>query len=122
MLAQNLYVSDWFIKASSYATQISDQWFILSAKYGLLYPDEEIEPYNETLNNMPVKSRRAWASIVLEDLLQEINEGDQIVFLAGQRYREFLVKPLRSRGFLVEIPMEGLRIGEQLSWLIRHSG
>lgn len=44
-----------------------------------------------------------------------------VVFLAGQRYREFLADHLKSRGIVVEVPMEGLRIGQQLSWLGRHA-
>ena len=117
MPARDLYTSDWFLKASSYAVKNSNRWFILSAKYGLLDPDDVIEPYDKTLNNMPVKARRDWAVKVLDELIPQLNNGDQVVFLAGMKYREFLVDPLYARGCQVEIPMEGLRIGEQLSWL-----
>lgn len=117
MSARDLYISDWFLKASAYADRISDQWFILSAKYGLLDPDDVIDPYDETLNKMPVKARRDWAVRVQDELIPQLNYGDQLVILAGMKYREFLVDPLGARGFQVEIPMEGLRIGEQLSWL-----
>jgi cytoplasmic iron level regulating protein YaaA (DUF328/UPF0246 family) len=122
MPARDLYISDWFKKASSYADSISDQWFILSAKYGLLDPDDVVEPYDETLNKMPVNQRRAWSKKVIEDLIPKLNVGDQVVVLAGIKSREFLVSPLSSKGIQVEIPMEGLRIGEQLSWLSKHLG
>ena len=117
MPARDLYISDWFLKASAYADRISDQWFILSAKYGLLDPDDVIDPYDETLNKMPVKARRDWAVKVLDELIPQLDHDDQVVILAGMKYREFLVDPLGAKGFQVEIPMEGLRIGEQLSWL-----
>ena len=117
MSARDLYISDWFLKASAYADRISDQWFILSAKYGLLDPDDVIDPYDETLNKMPVKARRDWAVRVQDELIPQLNYGDQLVILAGMKYREFLVDPLGASGYQVEIPMEGLRIGEQLSWL-----
>jgi hypothetical protein len=45
----------------------------------------------------------------------------QAVFLAGERYREFLAEHLKGHGVVVSVPMEGLRIGEQLSWLRRSS-
>jgi cytoplasmic iron level regulating protein YaaA (DUF328/UPF0246 family) len=122
MPARDLYISDWFKKASSYADSISDQWFILSAKYGLLDPDDVVEPYDETLNKMPVNQRRSWSKKVLEDLIPKLNVGDQVVVLAGMKYREFLVSPISSKGIQVKIPMEGLRIGEQLSWLSKHLG
>ena len=118
--ARDLYISDWFLKASAYADQISDQWFILSAKYGLLDPEDVIGPYDEALNKMPVKARRSWSKEVLVDLIPRLNQGDQIVFLAGLKYREYLIDPLLARGFHIEIPMEGLRIGEQLRWLSKH--
>ena len=117
MVARDLYISDWFKKASAYAETISDKWFILSAKYGLVDPYSVIAPYDETLNNMSVSNRRTWSLEVMQDLRPQLSAGDKIVILAGQKYREFLVKPLHSAGCIVEIPMEGLRIGEQLSWL-----
>ena len=39
--------------------------------------------------------------------------------LAGDRYREFLTPMLQARGVQVDVPMQGLRIGEQLRWLDR---
>lgn len=117
MPAQDLYISDWFRKASAYAMRVADEWYILSAKYGLIAPDTVIEPYDETLNRMPVAERRAWAKRVLENLDRVLQPGDQVVILAGKRYRENLVDPIWQMGCSVEIPMEGLGIGKQLRWL-----
>jgi len=39
------------------------------------------------------------------------------VFLAGSKYREFLIPKLYERGFKVSVPMKGLHFGEQLHWL-----
>ena len=44
---------------------------------------------------------------------------ETVVFLAGKRYREFLENPLADQGAVMSVPMEGLRIGEQLRWLER---
>ena len=59
--AQDLYDSDLFRKMKCYAQQHSDRWFILSAKNGLLSPETEIEPYEQTLNKMRIRDRREWA-------------------------------------------------------------
>ena len=59
--AKDLYVSDWFRKARTYVELSGHPWFILSAEYGLLDPGEVIEPYERTLNKMPIRERRAWA-------------------------------------------------------------
>lgn len=122
MPARDLYVSTWFRKASAYASHIADNWYILSAKYGLVAPETVIEPYDETLNLMPAAARRDWAIRVLADLEQVLKHGDHVVFLAGQRYRQDLIEPIRRMGGDVEIPMEGLRIGEQLHWLKQQVG
>jgi hypothetical protein len=120
--ARDLYVSDWFVKASAYAEKVADAWYILSAKHGLVGPNEMAAPYEKTLKQMPVAERRAWADQVFQDLCAvAVKPGDRIVILAGKDYREHLVEPLQAFGCRVEIPMEGLRFGNQKSWLKRHT-
>lgn len=115
--AQDIYLSDWFLKASAYAKRFGNQWFILSAKYGLLAPDKVVEPYNVTLKTMPVHSRRLWAARVIQDLKPILSSGDTVIFLAGKAYRENLVSPIQNMGCQISIPMQALRIGEQMQWL-----
>ena len=117
--AAYLYTSAWFRKARSYVDNSGRPWFILSAKYGLLHPDRVVEPYDVTLNSLPVADRREWARNVLADLGSHLAGVDTVVFLAGKRYRQFLEGSLAAKGVTVSVPMEGLRIGEQLSWLER---
>jgi len=69
---------------------------------------------------MPAAQRRVWAQRVLYDLCDATKPGDKIIFLAGARYRECLADPLEELGYIVEIPMMGMRIGEQLRWLNQH--
>jgi hypothetical protein len=119
--ARDLYISDWFRKARRYAEASGRPWFILSAEHGLVGPDQVIAPYERTLNTMRVAARRAWAKRVAGQLAGATADLSRVVFLAGARYREFLAEHLAGRGIEVTVPMEGLRIGEQLSWLDRHS-
>lgn len=42
--ARELYRSDWFLKARAYVEAQGEEWFILSAKYGLVSPDQVIAP------------------------------------------------------------------------------
>jgi hypothetical protein len=117
--AKELYVSDWFQKARSFVERTGCPWFILSAEHGLVGPEVMISPYNKTLNTMPVNERRAWAATVLQQIRAALPDAKRIAFLAGRRYREFLIDELRSRHVEITVPMEGLRIGEQLRWLAR---
>jgi hypothetical protein len=97
-------------------------WFVLSAKYGLVSPDEILAPYDRTLNRMGKDERRAWASRVKAQMEQRLPATKRIIVFAGQKYREFLMDYLRGRGALVHVPLQDFRIGEQLAWLAEHRG
>ena len=116
--AEDLYDSDLFRKSLAYAHQMRPAGvFILSAKHGLVQLDAQIAPYNLTLNKMSASAVKAWSDIVFRQLQSRTEvEKDHFVFLAGDKYRRYLVPRLGS----VEVPMEGLAIGRQLQFLKRH--
>lgn len=115
--AGDMYISPLFQKMMAYAESLRPKRiFILSAKYGLLAPDDEIEPYELTLKKMKTDERRRWAKDVIVALRQSCDlEADPFVFLAGVPYRENLVPHIRH----YTVPMEGLDFGTQLQWLGR---
>jgi hypothetical protein len=112
-------MSELFAKARSYAEASSTSWFILSAEYGLLSPEQIVAPYERTLNRMRKAERDSWAQKVLFQIEAELPTMKRVVFLAGKKYREGLIPTLRARGIEVYVPMEGLGIGQQLGWLKR---
>jgi Family of unknown function (DUF6884) len=115
--AAELYMSDWFKKARNFVENDGAPWFILSAKYGLLKPDTVIEPYDETLNKMGVAQRKSWAAQVQTQMVDTLPDANEVVLFAGVRYRENLMSYLNGRYQAVSVPMDGLQIGRQLSWL-----
>jgi len=112
--ARNLYVSPWFKKARRVSEKLSDEWFILSAFYGLLAPTRVIKPYNKTLLSMSDKELRIWSKEVLENLYPRLQPTDEIVFLAGTIYRKYLQSDLENKGYKVSVPFKHLGIGSQL--------
>ena len=91
-----------------------DEIFILSAKYGLLELEQEIEPYNKTLRSMNSLERKTWASKVLNELSKFVDlKRDEIIFLAGKHYRQYLIPYIVH----YKIPLEKLGIGKQLKFL-----
>lgn len=86
------------MKARAYVEAQNAEWFILSAKYGLLPPDQVIQPYNATLNDMTAEERRGWARKVADQLRPRCRRGDHIILLAGQNYREHLMPILKEWG------------------------
>lgn len=114
--AQNLYTSPLFSGAKHFATTRFRQWYILSAKYGLLKPARKIDPYEKTLKSLPKRDRKKWAIKVLRNLREVLHRGDVIAIVAGNDYREFLVPVLLKNGIRVRVPLERLSIGLQLQW------
>jgi cytoplasmic iron level regulating protein YaaA (DUF328/UPF0246 family) len=120
--ACELYDSALFRGMRRYAETHADRWFILSAAYGLLAPDAVVAPYERTLNRMKVDARRVWSERVLESLSHEVSTDDTLIVLAGARYREGLFPRLKEMGIAVQVPLEGLKLGQQLQWLKQQSG
>jgi len=118
--AEDLYVSPLFKYSLSYAKSLKpDMIYILSAKYGLLELDNIIEPYNTTLNTMSSDAIKSWSEKVLIRLKEKINlDSDQIIFLAGDNYRKYLIPHIKN----YTIPLFGLGIGKQLKFLKEHAG
>ena len=115
--AGEMYTSPRFSKARELIAATECPWFILSAKHGLLSPDEMIEPYDMSLNNMPREECQLWAEKVKQQMDTHLPDADKVVILAGKRYFEYLLPYLEKRFAAVDIPMKGLGQGEQLRWL-----
>lgn len=113
--AKDLYISPLFLKSLQYARQLNpDAIYILSAKYGLLDLNTEVEPYNVTLLTMSTSEVRTWAEKVLNQLSACSDlKIDHFIFLAGLKYRKYLTPHISS----YEIPLEGMPIGKQLHFL-----
>lgn len=116
--AENLYVSPLFKFNLNFAKKLnSDKIFILSAKYGLITLEKEIEPYNLTLNTMKNDEIKNWSEQVLNDLKKQADlEKDEFIFLAGEKYRRHLLPNIKN----YQIPLQGLGIGKQLKFLKEH--
>ena len=99
-----------------------DRWFVLSAKYGVVDEEAVIEPYNQTLTNASQSERRAWSERALADLEERLGDLSGMTFEchAGAAYLDHgLLAGLRSRGALVERPVDGLTLGQQLAFYAR---
>ncbi len=115
--ASELYTSTLFRLSLAYARSLHpDAIYVLSAQYGLLELEQEIEPYEQTLSGAGESEKRAWAARVLRYLAQKTNLNDDcFVYLAGTNYRKYITP--HTRHFVV--PLEGKAFGEQLQALKR---
>jgi len=113
--AKELYdASSLFAASYSYAKRKNCEVYILSAKHGLLYENDIIAPYNETLLDKTSKEINEWRAQVLKALEErfDFNETNFII-LAGKNYYEPLIQYIKH----YELPLKGMRIGERISFL-----
>jgi hypothetical protein len=120
--ARDLYVSPLFCKMRAYAERYADRWFILSAKYGLVAPETVLQSYDQMLTGASVRTRRAWAKHVYEQMEEAglLHYGARFIWLAGRAYQRDLSHLLE--GYEQHDPLAGKRLGERLSWLTGQLG
>lgn len=117
--AADLYTSTLFRGRRAWVETNCDRWYILSAKHGLIGPDEVLAPYDESLLDMSRVDRQAWARRVLAELTETLGRLDPYAFEmhAGAAYSDFgLADGLRRAGASVSFPVHGLNFGRQLAF------
>jgi len=122
--AKDLYVSPLWNARRAYAEAVGCPWLILSAKYGLLDPEQSIAPYDVALGDLPASARRAWGERIVAGLQARFGSVDGMTFEvhAGTAYRAAITPRLRELGATVEQPLLGLTMGRQLAWYRRQTG
>jgi hypothetical protein len=116
--AKDLYTSALFRKERAYAESSGKPWFILSAKHGLVSPDEVIEPYDVYLKTMPDAYRTWWGRTVVSQLGEAFGpvDGVSIEIHASAAYVDQILPRLTIEGARVVTPLHGLTMGQRLAW------
>jgi len=108
--AKNLYdESTYFNAMRAYAEAKNDPWYILSAKHGLVHPEQELHPYDE-FGLSDAQGRE------IAGKLSEFGV-DTVEIVAGKKYVEPLVPALEAEGIAVRDEFAGLKIGERAAKL-----
>ena len=109
--AKDAYTSSYFRLNRQYAETFTDSWRILSAKYGLLHPDQTITAYNATFNH---PGRRLVTVELLQEqiLSQNLRDHLRIIGLGGKAYRTMLKQAFAPTE--IEFPFAGLTIGKAM--------
>jgi len=86
--AKQMYQGRLFKTVRKYCESMGFDYVIISAKYGLIHPDETIEGYEKVLRTKDDVKRIQ--PLVEEKLRPLLNNYDKIVVIAGKQYREVL--------------------------------
>lgn len=116
--AKDLYQSPMFRGRRRHAEASGRPWYVVSAEYGLVGPDEVIEPYDTLIGNRPLAERRTLAAQVADRLDADLGGlgGRVLEVHAGDEYVAAIGPTLRSRGATIVRPLLGVPFGEQLAW------
>ena len=110
--ARELYQGQLFKSSVAYAERAELPWRVLSAKLGLVHPDDVVEPYEQRLSRRQTENSD-WARRVVPELQR--HAPAKIIFLAGVDYRDPLIPWCDAEAIDWEAPLAGLSIGRQLS-------
>lgn len=116
--ACDLYQGQAFKAARQIAEQNRADYWILSAKHGLIHPDTITAPYDEYLASMSKAQRTAWGLMVCEQIKAAQLTSRDAVILAGKHY----AAPIAHLFPTLSLPLAGLGIGQQLRKLKQLKG
>jgi hypothetical protein len=129
--ACQLYVGNLFTATRRYveAQRLGgcfDAWYILSARYGLVHPDQVIEPYEATMDGKTVDQLAAWVNKVdgafrcgSPGYGKWTMKGGRLAvyILAGAAYADPLADAWHGLSWKIDTPLAGLQMGQRLAWL-----
>lgn len=103
-----LYRSAGFERAREFAASSGDPWFVLSAKHGLLDPDDVVGPYELLMDERSGGYRAAWGEWVCAQLADRVQlAGVTVEVHGGVDFAQPLRQPLQRRGAVLDIPLPG---------------
>ena len=107
--AGDLYKGQYWEAMKAYAQSRPEPWGILSAKHGLVWPNELIEPYDE--RGLSVEQSR--------DIARTLKEMDTqtVRITAGKDYTDPLTPELERVGIDVIEVCRGMKIGDRTAKL-----
>jgi hypothetical protein len=107
--ASRLFRSSGFARARDHAESSGHPWFVLSAKHGLLDPDDVVGPFDVLFGDQSLAYRTAWGEWVVAQLADRVRlTGSTVEVHGGVDFAQPLRTPLARRGAALEIPLPGM--------------
>ncbi len=117
--ASDLFSSAWFVKTKEYVEKADfDGYYILSAKYHLLSPSEEIKDYTEHLNQFKSEQIENWAQLTAQQIKEKKVDQDKLYIFGSGKYRSIANYLPHAH---IEEPLKGMGISQQMSWMHQQS-
>jgi hypothetical protein len=115
----DLYTGPLYQARLAFARRLGGPHWIVSAFHGAKRPDFQAITYDRELAKQDRRVRDWFADFVRNELLADTQPGDRIIALASKPYVIGWARRLENEGRIVELPLEGLQMGEQRAFLAR---
>ena len=119
--AKDLYIGLMFKWARRFVESNYPNWCILSAKYHVLLPDDEVDYYNQYLGDLSKKEKAEWSKIVFDELVTKFPKNTQFDFYTSAEYYKDLIPLLDKANIKYTTELEGLGLGYKLQWFKQHT-
>jgi hypothetical protein len=113
--AREVWVGVHFQLTLMYAEEFFDETRIMSFKYGMIRPDDVIEPYDMNIHYEPLAVRVRWKRLVMGHCVQLVEEykPNVVGLFVGKADQDWLKKTFTGRGARVIVPWAGLGTGQR---------
>ena len=106
--AAQLFESAGFARARQHAAGSGHPWFVVTAKHGLLDPDDVVAPFDIQLGDRSTGYRTAWGEWVVAQLADRLLlEGLTVEVHGGVDFAQPLRHPLTRRGAALDLQLPG---------------
>jgi hypothetical protein len=106
--AAQLFESAGFLRAREFAAGSGHPWFVVTAKHGLLDPDDVVAPFDVQLGDQSIGYRNAWGEWVAAQLGDRLLlEGVTVEVHGGVDFAQPLRGPLTRRGAALDLQLPG---------------
>ena len=106
--AARLFESAGFVRAREYAASSGHPWFVVTAKHGLLDPDDVVAPFDVQLGDQSMGYRNAWGEWVVAQLGDRLLlEHVTVEVHGGVDFAQPLRGPLTRRGAAMDLQLPG---------------
>src|SRR5262249_11202238 len=117
---RDLYQSPLFRLCRRWAERYCEAWAIMSAHYGVVLPDQVVEPYDVTIGqhtaygiHLRPHEYSSWMYGHVQARFLCRHCPYELIVLAGKEYHACL----GEHRIVYQAPLDGLGIGERLAWL-----
>lgn len=119
--AKNLYTGNLFIAARKFCECNYSDWIILSAKYGVLFPEQMVEPYDLFIDDFTEDEKINWSNTVANKIMKMFDSNKTIDFYTSKNYQKYVIPILTRGGYSTTENLNNLRVALKTKWFLEHS-